>query len=57
MLVGRLPPRIGRSTETTQARRPDDSDLDGTREGVFRLITLALRLVSCFISPHGLCEI
>ena len=44
-----------RGTETTQARRADNSDLDRTREGVFRLITLALRLVSCFIMPHGRC--
>ena len=36
---GRLPPRIGRGTEMAQARRADNSDLDRTREGAFRLIT------------------
>ena len=43
---GRLPPRIGRGAKTTQARRADNSDLDRTREGALRLITLALRLVA-----------
>ena len=52
---GRLPPRIGRGAKTTQARRADNSDLDRTREGALRLITLALRLVACLISPHSRC--